>query len=173
MRIYTRLAGAFAGLLLASSLSPLAAQPQVPGGGTRTPTYSPYLNLANRGGFSNPGITYLGIVRPQQLQAQQNNQFQQQFSQTNAAVGNNANALNDQLFTGRGATFGYYSHYYYNSPTGGGVGGGGGGGFRTGGGTTAGGFAGGGGGIGNVIRPGGNAGGIGQAPRGNANQPRR
>lgn len=175
MRLHTTFAGAFAGLLLASAVSPLAAQPQPPGAPTRSPTFSPYLNLANRGGTFNPGITYLGIVRPQQLQAQQNSQFQQQFAQTNQAVATNTNALNDNLYTGRGATFGYYSHYYYNSPTGGG-GISGGGGFRTGG-TTAGGFVGGGfgGGAASVFRPGGSASNIGMAPRPalRTNTPRR
>ncbi|QEL17222.1 hypothetical protein [Limnoglobus roseus] len=164
MHIHTRYAVAFAGLMLASTLSPLSAQPQVPGGaGAGRPSFSPYLNLAGRG--NNPGINYFGIVRPEQKLFQQTSQLQQQLSLTNQAVTNNTNSLNDNLFTGRGATFGFYSHYYYNSPTGGGGAGGGGSGFRTSGAGSSTGPNYNNAGAASVFRPGGMSNNIGQAPR--------
>ncbi len=118
------------------------AQPQPGNSGVRSPSFSPYLNLV-RG--NSPAANYFGIVRPGQQLQQQANQLQQQLSQTNQSLSSGLGGINDQLTTGRGATFGYYSHYFYNSPaSGGGLGGGrtGGGGPSLGGG---GGFAGGGG----------------------------
>jgi hypothetical protein len=49
-----------------------AAQPQP--SGPVTPTFSPYLNLINRG---NPALNYLAITRPTQQLFQQANQIQQ------------------------------------------------------------------------------------------------
>ena len=71
---------ACAALLIASTVA--FAQPMPGGGvggGAQRPTFSPYLNLLNRG--NNPGLIYLGIVRPQQQMQQQFNQLQQQTNQ--------------------------------------------------------------------------------------------
>ncbi len=88
------LPSAAAALLIASFAdSPQAsAQPQVPGGGAASrPTVSPYLNLL--GGYGNPGLNYLGIVRPQQQLLQQFGQIQQQQQQ----LGAQNQALNQAL----------------------------------------------------------------------------
>jgi hypothetical protein len=92
----------------------VSAQPQPPV--INRPTFSPYLNLL--GGFGSPAINYYGLVRPQMQFMQQQAQIQQQLNmQTQAIQAQNtaiANGLVDPLLpvTGRGATFGYYSHYY-------------------------------------------------------------
>jgi hypothetical protein len=131
---------ALALVLIAVGGSTALAQPQPGGSGVRSPSFSPYLNLV-RG--NSPAANYFGIVRPGQQLQQQANQLQQQLSQTNQSLSSGLGGTNDQLTTGRGATFGYYSHYFYNSPSsGGGLGGGR---SSAGGGFGGGGFAGGGG----------------------------
>lgn len=155
MRSPTRLGLAFAAVVLSSYFSSLAAQPQPGNSPVRSPSFSPYLNLVNRG--NNPTVNYFGIVRPGQQLQQQANQLQQQLSQTSQSIASGLGGTNDQLTTGRGATFGYYSHYFYNSPaSGGGLGGGG----RSGGSSFGGGFAGGGGAASALGRSG-----IGQSPQ--------
>lgn len=136
------------------------AQPQPGRGPVRSPAFSPYLNLVTRG--NNPTVNYFGIVRPGQQLQQQANQLQQQIAQTDQSLATGLGSINNQLTTGRGATFGYYSHYFYNSPvSGGGIGGGiGGGRGGFGGGVGGGGFAGGGGAASVLGRSG-----IGQAPQ--------
>ncbi len=127
-------------VVLAVGATAALAQPQPGSSGVRSPSFSPYLNIV-RG--NSPAANYFGIVRPGQQLQQQANQLQQQLSQTNQSLSTGLGNINDQLTTGRGATFGFYSHYFYNSPSsGGGLGGGG----RTGGANFGGGgFAGGGG----------------------------
>ena len=136
---------------------PASAQPQPGRGPVRAPAFSPYLNLVTRG--NNPTINYFGIVRPGQQLQMQTNQLQQQLAQTSQSITSGLGSSNDQLTTGRGATFGYYSHYFGNSPSSGtGLGGFGAG--RMGVNMGAGGFAGG-GGVASVI----GRGGIGSAPQ--------
>jgi hypothetical protein len=127
-------------VVLFAVASSAMAQPQPGRGAVRSPSFSPYLNLVTRG--NNPTVNYFGIVRPGQQLQNQANQLQQQLSQTNQSIASGLGGISDQLTTGRGATFGNYSHYFYNSPASGGglVGGGG----RTGA-SFGGGFAGGGG----------------------------
>lgn len=126
-------------VLIAVGGSSAFAQPQPGNSGVRSPSFSPYLNLV-RG--NSPAANYFGIVRPGQQLQQQANQLQQQLSQTNQSLSSGLGGINNQLTTGRGATFGFYSHYFYNSPaSGGGLGG-----VRSGGANFgSGGFAGGGG----------------------------
>jgi hypothetical protein len=133
------------------------AQPQPAMGPARSPSFSPYLNLLSRG--ATPAVNYFGIIRPGQQLAQQQTALQQQLAQTNQTLNSAATgAANDTLFTGRGATFGFYSHYFNNSPAaGGGLGG------FAGGSRASGGFAGGGGAMSAFGRPNANTG---QAPRG-------
>ena len=164
MRSPTRCGLAFVAMVLGSCFSSIAAQPQAGNSPVRSPSFSPYLNLASRG--NNPTANYFGIVRPGQQLQQQANQLQQQLSQTNQSISSGLGGINDQLTTGRGATFGYYSHYFYNSPSsGGGLGGGG----RSGGSSFGGGggFAGGGGAASALGRSG-----IGQSPQA-GNRPAR
>lgn len=131
-----------AAIVLASFAPSISAQPQPTRGPVRSPSFSPYLNLIGRG--NNPAVNYFGIIRPGQQLQQQANQLQQEISQTNQTISTGLGSINDQLTTGRGATFGYYSHYFNNSPAGGGGLGGRSGGVASGG-FAGGGFAGGGG----------------------------
>jgi hypothetical protein len=96
----------------------VSAQPAPPSGPVQRPTFSPYLNLLNRGG--SPALNYLGIVRPQQQFAQQFGQLQQQANQTNMALNQaitqEATVLNELLApTGNVATFnntgGYFNRF--------------------------------------------------------------
>ncbi len=120
-------------------LAPVAlAQPMVPGGGPQRPTFSPYLQLLNRGG--SPALNYLGVVRPQQQLAQQLNQLQQQniASQNfyNDALNQDLNDLANLLQpTGNVAVFNNTGNYFnrYGSSFSSGVGGLGGGGMNRGG----------------------------------------
>jgi hypothetical protein len=64
------------------STAPLLAQPQPPGGVPQRPTFSPYLNLLNRG--ASPALNYYGLVRPQQQFQQQAGQLQQQLNSASA-----------------------------------------------------------------------------------------
>lgn len=153
---------AFAVLLLASAAF---AQPQPPVGPALRPTFSPYLNLLNRG--NNPGLNYLGIVRPQQQMQQQFNQLQQQQNQQFAALGQAYDAQLDTLAnaflpaTGNVAVFGNTGGYFGRIPVGNGTSGGFGG-SRFGG---TGSFS----GAANLNRPsfaGGTGGGLGRAPLG-------
>jgi hypothetical protein len=155
----TRTAALAAVLLSASALF---AQPQVPVGAAQRPTFSPYLNLLNRG--NNPGLNYLGIVRPQQQMQQQFNQLQQQTNQQLSALGQAYDTQLDALSTaflpatGNVSTFGNTAGYFGRIPMGGG--GFGGGGFGGGGGVSRfGGMA----AAGNLQRPGFAGGGAGGA----------
>lgn len=122
----TRTALPVAALFL--SASALFAQPQAPIGPAQRPTFSPYLNLLNRGG--NPGLNYLGIVRPQQQLQQQFNQLQQQTNQQLSALGQSYDAQLDTLSnaflppTGSVASFNNLGGYFGRIPVGGGYGGG-------------------------------------------------
>lgn len=110
---------AFAVLLLTAAVF---AQPQPPVGPAQRPTFSPYLNLLNRG--NNPGLNYLGIVRPQQQMQQEFNQLQQQTNQQFAALGQSYDAQLDTLAnaflpaTGNVAVFGSTGGYFGRIPTG-------------------------------------------------------
>ena len=111
----TRLVGTTAAVvLLAATSGTASAQPRVPV--VNRPTFSPYLNLLS--GYGSPAFNYYALVRPQLDVMQQQAQIQQQLAQqaqalqaTNSTL---ANGLIDPRLpvTGRGATFGYYSHYY-------------------------------------------------------------
>ena len=126
----TRTALAVAATLLISPA--LFAQPSPPIGAAQRPTFSPYLNLLNRG--NNPGLNYLGIVRPQQQLQQQFNQLQQQTNQQTAALGqaydSQLEGLTGALLppTGNVSTFNNLGNYFGRIPMGNGFGGGGGGG---------------------------------------------
>lgn len=152
---------ALAALLLAT---PVFAQPQVPVGPAQRPSFSPYLNLLNRG--NNPGLNYLGIVRPQIQLQQQFNQLQQQQNQQFAALGQAYDSQLDTLAgallppTGNVSTFGNLGGYFGRIPTGNAAGGFGG--SRFGGGGSFGGAS-------NLSRPsfaGGSGAGLGRAPGG-------
>jgi len=119
-------------LLAVGPVGALLAQPQVPGGGARRPSYSPYLGLL--AGGRNPAYSYFGIVQPQMQNQQAFGQLQQQIQQNAQSIqslNNNLAYGEDQNFplTGHAATFGNLSHYYGRSPgasgsSGGGMGGG-------------------------------------------------
>jgi hypothetical protein len=133
----TRSLLACAAVLLAATVA--TAQPMPGVGAAQRPTFSPYLNLLNRGG--NPGLNYLGIVRPQQQLQQQFNQLQQQTNQQLQSLGQSYDSQLDALSgaflpaTGNVAVFnsapGYFGRIPYGSgiysPGGGGSGFGGGG----------------------------------------------
>ena len=111
--------GLFAAALFLIAVGPvgsLFAQPQVPGGGARRPTYSPYLGLL-AGGGGNPAFNYFGIVQPNMQAQQQFGALQgmiQQNAQNIQSINNNVAYGVDQNFplTGHAATFGNLSHYY-------------------------------------------------------------
>ncbi len=111
--------GPFAAALFLLAVGPvgsLLAQPQVPGGGARRPTYSPYLGLL-AGGGRNPAFNYFGIVQPNMQAQQQFGQLQNQIQQNAQGIQSLNNNLAygvDQNFplTGHAATFGNLSHYY-------------------------------------------------------------
>jgi len=105
------------------------------------PTFSPYLNLVNRG--NNPALNYLGIVRPQQQFAQQFNQLSQQYSQSINGLQNSVNDLaagadGGLPYTGNVAVFNNTGRYFGRHPVTGGGGGGQSGGRGLGGGFTGG-----------------------------------
>lgn len=136
----TRTQSALAAVLLTSAVA--FAQPAPPGGGAaQRPTFSPYLNLLNRGG--NPGLNYLGIVRPQQQLQQQFNQLNQQTNQQLQALGQAYDSQLDTLSnallppTGTVSVFNSTGGYFGRIPVGGGggVGGFGGGGMGSSGGS--------------------------------------
>ena len=115
----TRLA--YSALVVAAvSAAPALAQPQPPGGaGGQRPTFSPYLNLLNRG--ASPALNYLGVVRPQQQFQQQAGQLQQQvnnanteFQQLQAQNAQFTSNLIDALLpsTGNVATFNNTGNYF-------------------------------------------------------------
>lgn len=120
----TRTALALSVVLLAAPV--LFAQPMPGVGPAQRPTFSPYLNLLNRGG--NPGLNYLGIVRPQQQMQQQFNQLQQQTNQQLSALGSAYDSQLDTLSsaflppTGNVSTFGNLGNYFGRIPTGSGGG---------------------------------------------------
>ena len=100
-----------------------AAQPQPTG--VQRPSFSPYLNLA-RGG-TNPGINYLGVVRPQIQLQQQYGQLQQQLRQTNQnlqEVGNAVYGADPNLaLSGHASVFNNTGRYFNSNPAFGGGGG--------------------------------------------------
>ena len=154
----TRTALPVAALLLLSA-SDLFAQPVPPVGPAQRPTFSPYLNLLNRGG--NPGLNYLGIVRPQMQLQQQFNQLQQQtnqqFQYLNQSFDSQIDTLSGAFLppTGSVSTFNNLGNYFGRIPVGGGYGGG----FGS---TTR--FGGMGGAVPNLQRPGFAGGGAGARP---------
>ena len=110
-----------------SSVQIANAQPQPGVGPTRSPSFSPYLNLLrNNGGGGNAVTNYYGIIRPQQQLQQQSGMLQQQLSMQNQSIQglSNGNGNGDNTvgpITGSGASFGFYSHYFNTlSPGGGG-----------------------------------------------------
>lgn len=114
---------------------PTAFGQPVPPMGAQRPRYSPYMGLL--AGTSNPGLNYLGIVRPQQQFQQQANQLSQQIRQQSQTLQDLNTALvygvdPNLPLTGHGAVFNYTGHYFNSNPAyGGGSGAGGrmGGGF--------------------------------------------
>ena len=103
---------AFFALVL--SAAPLFAQPMPGVGPAQRPSFSPYLNLLNRG--NNPTLNYLGIVRPQQQLNQQVGQLQNQANQQSQA--SNSGGASDTDFinpTGNVSVFnntaGYFNRY--------------------------------------------------------------
>lgn len=159
----TRTQIAAAAVLLVGSVA--LAQPMPGVGAAQRPTFSPYLNLLNRG--NNPGLNYLGIVRPQQQMQQQFNQLQQQTNQQLQSLGQAYDSQLDTLSsaflpaTGNVSTFGNVSGYFGRIPFGNSVFGGGGGGFGGGGMSRFGGNA---GAMGAMQRPGFAGGGGGARP---------
>ena len=132
-------------LLSLSSLQMATAQPQPGVGPTRSPSFSPYLNLLrNNNGGGNAVTNYYGIIRPQQQLQQQSGMLQQQLSTQNQSIQGLSNGSGDNTvgpITGNGASFGFYSHYFNNFSAGGGGGnrsGGSGGGFGSSGGRSGG-----------------------------------
>ncbi len=120
--IYTVVLVAFLSL---SSLQIANAQPQPGVGPTRSPSFSPYLNLLrnNNGGGGNAVTNYYGIIRPQQQLQQQSGILQQQLSTQNQSIQGLTNGSGDNTvgpITGNGASFGFYSHYFNNFSAGGG-----------------------------------------------------
>ena len=153
--------------LVVFSAAVASAQPSPQAGPVSRPSFSPYLNLVNRG--NNPALNYLGIVRPQQQQAQQLNQLSQQYNQTTNALQNSLNGLAEGIdpnvrFTGYVAVFNNTGPYFSRNPISGS-----GGGLRSGGGS-----GGGAGGFNTMNRgAGGGSSGIGSAPRGGSSPVRR
>ena len=123
--------------ILITVLAPISvatAQPVAPGGGLSRPSFSPYLNLANRG--NNPSLNYLGIVRPQLQAQQQFGQLQQQYQQSNQGLQSQLNQLAQGVdaslpLTGHVATFNNTGSYFSRHPVTGGGGAGRAGGFGT------------------------------------------
>ncbi len=104
-----------------------SAQPQP--AAVQRPSFSPYLNLA-RGG-TNPGINYLGVVRPQMQLQQQYGLLQQQLRQTNQSlqeVGSAVYGTDPNVpLSGHAAVFNNTGRYFSSNPAfgsmvGGGVG---------------------------------------------------
>jgi len=121
----TRIVLAFAAVLLSAPV--LFAQPMPGVGPAQRPSFSPYLNLLNTG--NNPGLNYLGIVRPQMQLQQQFNQLQQQTNQQTAALGqaydSQLGALANAFLppTGNVSTFGNLGGYFGRIPMGNNAGG--------------------------------------------------
>ena len=114
-------------LLSLSSFQVAIAQPQPGVGPTRSPSFSPYLNLLrNNGGGGSAVTNYYGIIRPQQQLQQQSGMLQQQLSTQNQSIQGLSNSSGDNTvgpITGNGASFGFYSHYFNNFSAGGSGGG--------------------------------------------------
>ena len=100
-----------------------SAQPQP--SGVQRPSFSPYLNLA-RGG-TNPGINYLGVVRPQMQMQQQYGQLQQQLRQTNQNLQDVSNTVSgadpNLALSGHASVFNNTGRYFNSNPAFGGGGG--------------------------------------------------
>ncbi len=113
-------------LLSLSSFQVAIAQPQPGVGPTRSPSFSPYLNLLrNNGGGGSAVTNYYGIIRPQQQLQQQSGMLQQQLSTQNQSIQGLSNSSGDNTvgpITGSGASFGFYSHYFNTLTPGGGGG---------------------------------------------------
>ena len=118
---------AMVAFLSLSTVQMANAQPQPNVGPTRSPSFSPYLNLLrnNNGGGGNAVTNYYGIIRPQQQLQQQSGILQQQLSTQNQSIQGLSNGNGDNTvgpITGNGASFGFYSHYFNNFSAGGGGG---------------------------------------------------
>ena len=111
-------------LLAAGPLPSALAQPVPPV--AQRPRFSPYLGLMS--GFGNPGLNYLGVVRPQQQFQQQANLLSQQIRQQAQTLQDLNTALvygvdPDRPMTGHGAVFNNTGHYFNSNPAlGGGTG---------------------------------------------------
>ena len=106
-------------MIVLAPISVATAQPMAPGGGLSRPSFSPYLNLANRG--NSPALNYLGIVRPQLQAQQQLGQLQQQYQQTNQGLQSQLNELSQGVdgslpLTGHVATFNNTGSYFSRHP---------------------------------------------------------
>ena len=91
------------------------AQPPVPGGYVRPPSFSPYLNLA-RGGSST--LNYFGLVRPE---VQFRNSLLNLAGDVNSnqqAIGNIGAAFDQFSFTGHQTQFMNLGGYFMNSGSG-------------------------------------------------------
>ena len=106
-----------AALLAAGPLPSALAQPVPPM--AQRPRTSPYLGLM--AGFGNPGLNYLGVVRPQQQFQQQANLLSQQIRQNAQTLQDLNTALAygidpDRPMTGHGAVFNNTLHYFNSNP---------------------------------------------------------
>lgn len=91
------------------------AQPRPVAGPVRSPSFSPYLNLARTNNSNtglNPAINYFGIVRPGQQLAQQQSALAQQLQSNSQSIQGLSNASDMFAVTGRGAVFNNTSHYF-------------------------------------------------------------
>ncbi len=139
-----RLLAALPALALVATLAAAQAPGVPPGGGsTQRPVVSPYLNLLRNG---NPGLNYLGLVRPEQQFRANQSQLQTQLNATNqnltqfqTTVGQ-FTGLGGDLTTGTVAGFQTQRSYFLTTGTGAG------GGFGT-----TGGLRGGAGGVGSGV----------------------
>jgi len=105
---------------LAISATALHAQPPVPGGYTRPPAFSPYLNL-NRGG--SPAINYYGLVRPELQFRQSLLHLANDVAANQQALGSGNPGMNDMPFTGHPTQFMNLGGYFMNNGSiGGGMG---------------------------------------------------
>jgi hypothetical protein len=99
---------------LTIGLGTVRAQPPVPGGYSRPPAFSPYLNL-NRGG--SPAINYYGLVRPEIQFRQSLLHLSNDVAANQQALGSGNPGLNDMPFTGHPTQFMNLSGYFMNNGT--------------------------------------------------------